>query len=45
MPRYAKLLLDSERFGCGSDIVTLVAMLSTDNVFLLPKAAKNRVSQ
>lgn len=35
-PRYSKMLLASANFDCTEEILSLVAMLSCDNIFVIP---------
>lgn len=36
-PQLAKMIIDSVRFNCSSEVLTIVAMLSVPNAFLRPK--------
>ncbi|KAF9978779.1 hypothetical protein BGZ73_000426 [Actinomortierella ambigua] len=38
-PLLSKILLDSERFGCSHEILTIAAMLSVQNVFVNPTSS------
>jgi HrpA-like RNA helicase len=42
-PVYGHLLLQSAQYSCVSEILTIVSMLSVDNLFYLPTSAKNIV--
>jgi HrpA-like RNA helicase len=39
-PTFAHLLLQSPKYGCTKEILTVVAMLSTENTFYHPGGAK-----
>ncbi|CAG8613199.1 5761_t:CDS:10, partial [Paraglomus occultum] len=38
-PMLGKILLDSPRFGCSTEILTIAAMISVQNVFIVPSNA------
>lgn len=40
-PEFARMLLASHELGCSEEIVTIVAMLSTENIFVVPKEARD----
>jgi HrpA-like RNA helicase len=41
-PTYAALLLKSQEFGCVAEVLTTVAMLSSDNIFVYPHREKDK---
>jgi HrpA-like RNA helicase len=41
-PKMTKLLLLAARSGCGTAAMTLLAMMSCENLFVLPKELRNR---
>jgi len=44
-PQQAKMLLTSVQLGCSSEILTIVAMLSVQNVFYRPKEKQKIADQ
>eukprot|EP01060_Flectonema_neradi_P013490 TRINITY_DN20267_c0_g1_i1.p1 TRINITY_DN20267_c0_g1~~TRINITY_DN20267_c0_g1_i1.p1 ORF type:complete len:978 (+),score=208.74 TRINITY_DN20267_c0_g1_i1:761-3694(+) len=44
-PPLSKVLITAVDFGCADDIVTIVAMLSVQNIFYRPKEKQNQADQ
>lgn len=36
-PPLSKMIIESEKYGCSAEILTVVSMLSVPNVFFRPK--------
>ena len=44
-PQLAKALLTSEELGCSSEVLTVVSMLSAENVYIRPKGKQAQADQ
>ncbi|KAI9004386.1 P-loop containing nucleoside triphosphate hydrolase protein [Hyaloraphidium curvatum] len=44
-PPYAKVVISSARYGCTEEIVTIVAMLSVENLFHTPSDRREEVAE
>ena len=42
-PRYSKAILSAEELGCTEEVITIVSMLSGDNIFFTPSTKKDEV--
>lgn len=43
-PRFGKVLIKSEEFGCVEEALTIVSMLSSENVFVNPPSRRERAA-
>jgi HrpA-like RNA helicase len=41
-PAYAKVLIKSKEFACTEEVLTIIAMLCVENVFVLPHLSQQR---
>lgn len=41
-PKFARMLLMSEKFGCSEEVLTIAAMMQVQHVFTLPSRAKSQ---
>jgi len=41
-PQYSKVVIQSQEFGCTSDVISIVSMLSVESIFLSPKEKKEQ---
>jgi ATP-dependent RNA helicase DDX35 len=39
-PMFGKMLLSSEEFGCGAEVLTIAAMMQIQNIFVMPSQGK-----
>jgi len=44
-PQLAKLLIDSPKYNCSNEILTIVAILSVPNVFVRPKESQKQADE
>ena len=44
-PMFAKAVIDSVKFECTEEVVTIVSMLSVENVFHTPREKINEATQ
>lgn len=43
-PRYSKILIMSQKFGCVEEALTIVSLLSSENIFANPPSRREQVS-